>query len=202
MNSFFSNLSKTNSMPRFYTLVCLLVFICNSLSYSQWSYLAPPDPYYGANYLVDYNNELFLATNGDVFKSTNNGSSWINLSNGFISDPGNSNIYIQFAGNNIFVASTIKGVFVSPDNGATWQMDTTGLDPGLWSTQINLLYSDGTTIFTSRDWPSYGLYTKPASPGPWARVYSNSIGTDYNSQVTGITKIGSTLYAATLALGV
>ena len=97
MQSFFSILLKPNGKPWFCSLLVLLVLICNNASFGQWSYVAPPDPYYGANYLVDHNNELFLATNGDVFKSTNNGSSWINLSNGFITDPGNSNIYIQFA---------------------------------------------------------------------------------------------------------
>jgi len=207
MKSFYSTLIKIASRmiyyitSRFYSLVFLLVFVYCSMVLGQWNYVSPPDPYYGANYLVDHNNELFLATNGDVFKSTDNGNSWINLSNGFITDPGNSNIYIEFAGTNIFVASTIKGVFVSPDNGSTWQMDTTGLDPE-WSTQVDLLYSDGTNIFASRAYSTYGFYYKAAVPGPWTRINSNSIGTGYSSQVTGMAKVGNTYYAATRSMGV
>jgi len=207
MKSFFSTLTKSTSCIRyhiayrFYLLHFLIVFVCSSMVFGQWSYVAPPDPYYGANYLVDHNNELFLATNGDIHKSTDNGNSWTNLSNGFITDPGNSNIYIEFAGTNIFVASTIKGVFVSPDNGSSWQMDTTGLDPE-WSTQVDLLYSDGTNIFASRAYSTYGFYYKAAVPGPWIRINSNSIGSGYSSQVTGMTKIGATYYAATRSMGV
>jgi len=177
------------------------VFMFFNSTFAQWGYITPPDPWYGANCLVDDGTELYLATNGDIFKSADNGNNWINLSNGFITDPGNSNIFIEFAGNNIFVASTIKGVYVSPDNGSTWQMDTTGLDPE-WSTQVDLLYSDGTNIFASRAYSTYGFYFKSAIPGPWTRVNSNSIGTGYSSQVTGITKIGATYYAATRSMGV
>jgi photosystem II stability/assembly factor-like uncharacterized protein len=179
----------------------LLVFILYNSIFAQWSYVAPPDPFFGANFLIDQGNELYLATNGDIFKSTDNGNSWINLSNGFVSDPGNSNIFIEFAGNNIFIASTIKGVYVSPDNGSTWQMDTTGLDPE-WTTQVDLLYSDGINIFASRSYSTYGFYSKAATPGPWTRVNSNSIGTGYSSQVTGMTKISTTYYAATRSMGV
>ncbi len=186
-------------MNLFFTF--LAVFFLFNSTFAQWSYVAPPDPWYGANYMVNKGNDLYLATNGDVFKSADNGNSWTNLSNGFISNPGNSNIYIQFAGNNIFVASTIMGVYVSPDNGTTWQMDTTGLDPE-WSTQVDLLYSDGTNVFASRAYSTYGFYFKTAAPGPWTRINSNSIGTGFSSQVTGMTKISTTYYAATQSMGV
>jgi len=186
---------------QYFSLFFLTIFLLTNIALAQWSYVVPPDSYYGANYLISHNSDLYLATNKDVFKSTDDGSSWNNLSNGFITDAGNANHYIQFAGNNIFVGSTLYGVFVSPDNGASWQMDTTGLDPG-WSTQVDVLYSDGTKIFASRAYSTYGFYTKDAAPGPWTRVNSNSIGTGYATQVLGMTKVGDNYYAATQSSGV
>ena len=43
---------------------------------------------------------------------------------------------------------------------------------------------------------------KAAVPGTWTRVNSNSIGTDYNTTVKGLTKINNTLFAATRNNGI
>ena len=190
-------------MKNIYSLILFVItlFLFTNSVFAQWDYIVPPNEFYGANYLINRGTDLYLATNQDVFKSSDGGDSWENLSNGFISDAGNSNIYIQFAGDNIFVASTIKGVFMSPDNGANWQLDTAGIDPE-YSTQVDLLYSDGSKIFASRAYSTYGFYMKDAAPGPWTRVVSGDIGTGYSSEVFGMTKIGDTYYAATRSLGV
>jgi Secretion system C-terminal sorting domain len=187
-------------MQRVY-FTTIFLFTITKFVFAQWDYVTTPDQYYGANFVTSHNNNLYLSSNKDIFRSTDDGNSWTNLTQGFITNAGNSNQFIQFAGNNIFVSSTILGVFVSQDNGVNWQMDTTGLDPE-YNTQVDLLYSDGTNIFASRAWTTYGFYSKPAAPGAWKRVNSNSIGTSYETQVLGMTKIGNTLYASTRSSGV
>jgi Secretion system C-terminal sorting domain len=180
-------------MKQFFTFAVFVLLFLN-VSNAQWMYLTPPDIHYFGNYLISHNGDLYFANNKDIWKTSDGGGSWSNLTNGFITNSGNSNLYIQFAGNNIFVASTLLAVFMSPDNGSTWQIDTVGLEES-YSTTI--MYCDGTTIFVSEAYPTYGLYKKTAAPGPWTRINNNSIGTSFQTQVLGITKIGSDFYACT-----
>jgi len=180
----------------------LLVTIClcaiSSSAIAQWEYVNPPDPYYGVNYVISHDNELYVATNNAVQKTADGGDTWTDLTESFTFNPGNSNRHIQFAGDNIFVSSTLQAVLVSPDNGSTWQLDTTGLES---SYQADLLYVAENRVFGSMGWPTYGLYAKEASPGAWARVNSNSIGSSYHSQVMGMTSVDDVLYAATRLSG-
>jgi len=186
-------------MKRLVIASVLLFLFFSSLINAQWIYVTDPAPFFGSFYVTSHNSELYLASNKDIFKTTDEGNSWINLTQGFVIDLGNANRFIQFAGTNIFVGTTVLGIFVSPDNGSTWQMDTMGLES---VRQVDLLYTDGTNIFAGMWWPTYGLYTKAAAPGPWTRVNSNSIGSSYDTQVFGMTKIGNTFYAATRSSGV
>jgi len=165
---------------------------------AQWVYVTPPEMFYGGNYVINHDGELYFANNEDIWKTSDEGNSWTNLTNGFVTEAGNSNLFIQFAGSNIFVASTLLAVFMSPDNGSSWQLDTVGLEG---SYNASLLYCDGTNIFASMNYPTYGLYMKAASQGAWTRVNSNSIGSSYLTNVMGMTKIGNVLYAATRSSG-
>lgn len=185
-------------MKIFFSLFCILFMWIGTLS-AQWVYVNPPETFYGGNYLLSYNGDLYFANNEDIYKTTDEGNTWVNLTNGFVQSPGNANINIQIAGSNIFVGTFTIGVFMSPDNGSTWQMDTTGLE-GSYNT--HLIYTDGTNIFSSFDYPTYGFYMKTAAPGPWTRINSNLIGSGYGYHVKGMTKINNTLYAATRNNGI
>lgn len=178
-------------------LFTLLLY--SSLISAQWGYVTPPETFFGGNHILSHNGELFFSNNLDIYKTTDNGSSWINLTNGWANAPGNANIMIQIAGNNIFVGSFLLGVFMSPDNGSTWQIDSTGLEG---SFNCHIVYTDGSNVFASFDWPTYGFYMKPAGPGAWTRINSNVIGGGYISTVKGMTKINNILYAATRNSGV
>ena len=182
-------------MKRLITSVFFLI-ISVTTSNAQWGYVTPPEIYYGGNYVVSHDGALYFANNEDIWKTTDEGSNWTNLTNGFVTKAGNSNYTIEFAGNNIFVTSTLLAVFMSPDNGATWQMDTVGLED---SYQSIFIYCDGTNIYGSMNYPTYGFYMKAAAPGPWTRINSNSIGTSFNTVVLGMTKIGNNLFACTRA---
>ncbi len=66
---------------------------------------------------------LFAATDGGVFRSTNNGTSWTPVNTG-ISDL--SVLSLAVHGSNLFVG-TNKGVFLFIDNGTSWTIVNTGL---------------------------------------------------------------------------
>ncbi|MBL1215136.1 MAG: T9SS type A sorting domain-containing protein [Ignavibacteriae bacterium] len=184
---------------KMFTAALFILFFISNLLLAQWTYVTPPETFFGGNYVLSHNSELYFANNKDVYKTTDDGNTWVNLTNGFVTNLGNSNIMIEIAGSNIFVGSTVLGVFMSPDNGSTWQSDTSGLEG---SFNCHIIYSDGTNIFSSFDWPTYGFYMKPASAGSWTRVNSNSIGSGYAATVKGMTKVNNTLYAATRNSGV
>ena len=185
-------------MKSLITVILFSFFFAVSIN-AQWMYVTPPEIYYGGNYVVSHDGDLYFANNEDIWKTTDEGNNWTNLTNGFVQSAGNANIVIQFAGNNIFVGTFTIGIFMSPDMGATWQIDTTGLEG---SYNCHIIFTDGTNIFSSFDYPTYGFYMKAAAPGAWTRVNSNSIGSGYNTNVKGMTKINNTLYAATRNSGI
>lgn len=181
----------------------IICFIISAVSLNaQWSVLSIVSQNYPSNFIVVQNGELFVTTNDGVYKSSDNGQTWTEITNNFIVDAANANRYIEFAGSNIYVGTTIKGIYSSSDNGATWQFDTTGLGSFNFGPEISLLYTDGTTVFSSLNWPDYAFYRKTVGAAQWERVVSGSIGTNQNTEVLGLTKIGSELYAATPVNGI
>jgi hypothetical protein len=85
-------------------------------------------------------------------------------------------------------------VVSSPDSGATWILDTSGLGGGEPST----IYFDQASdrVFVSKGYPSYGLYYKDADDADWTRVSSGTIGTNSGTQVIYLTTKGSKMLAA------
>ncbi|MGE5499863.1 MAG: T9SS type A sorting domain-containing protein [Syntrophothermus sp.] len=95
---------------------------------AQW--VQTDGPYGGnINVIAAYGNSLYAATSGDFYLSTNNGSSWNNISAGI---PPANNIYkVEFfpngkGGVNTFIASW-KGIFMSTDNGKSWSKADSGM---------------------------------------------------------------------------
>ena len=180
-------------------LMLLIVMLTASPLFSQWEPVNETSKYYYSYVIKSNGGELFVGEGDNVYKSTDEGNTWINLTNNFIINAANSNTFIEFAGDNIFVGTSYEGVYMSPDKGATWQYDKEGLEN---VRQVDMLYSDGTKIFSSMGWPTYGLYQKSAVPGQWMRVNSNDIGTTAGTQVTGLTKMDNLYYACTRSSGV
>ncbi|HEY1872371.1 MAG TPA: hypothetical protein VGG71_15010, partial [Chitinophagaceae bacterium] len=106
-----------------------LFIIIPLLSYNecinaQWVKTAGPQ---GMNVNVFYQrgNTLFAGTSPKgVFKSLDNGVSWI-AANNRIAD---KNVFSFIANNNFLFAGTDSGVFRSPDNGVTWQAVNSGIE--------------------------------------------------------------------------
>jgi hypothetical protein len=94
---------------------------------------------------------LFASTEGGVFLSTNNGTSWIAASTGL------TNTYIHniaVSGTNLF-AGTEGGVFLSTNNGTSW----TDVSVGLTNTIIWTLAVSGTNLFAGTN--GNGVWRRP-----------------------------------------
>ncbi len=145
------------------------------------------------------NRAFYTAWHGDMFKSTNNGSTWSYSENGL----GNSYIFpngIAFNPenyNNIYLASwksDIAGVMKSYDSGSNWQ------GAGLYGKIIYTVAvpkgsSDTVLAGTFQD----GLYRSTNSGGNWSQ---SSVGI-VNTQVTGVVLTDpSTIYSSTHGSGI
>ena len=68
-------------------------------------------------------SNIFAGTDGGVYLSTNNGTSWTAENTGL----GNQSVSsLAMSGSNIF-AGTYGGVFLSTNNGTSWTVDTAGM---------------------------------------------------------------------------
>ncbi len=90
---------------------------------------------------------LFAGTTGEgIFRSDNNGVSWIEVDNGLT----NLNTYgLASIGTNLFAGAfqfpgdSTGGVYISTNNGTNWRAVNTGLTNHM----INILYADGSNLF-------------------------------------------------------
>jgi photosystem II stability/assembly factor-like uncharacterized protein len=139
---------------------------------------------------------------GGIFSSSNNGSSWVQSSNGLpIYNLGGTTNYApvraltlgSVAGGrmNIYAGST-SGVFVSTNDGTSWNPRSSGLS----DTSITSVIDDGANLFAG----TYGgnVYRSTDTGASWVPITGNLSGTPINqltvsSQVTG----GLNLLAAT-----
>ena len=189
-------------MNKLITMFTFLLIYVGSIN-AQWNVLSTVSQNYPSNFIVNHNGDLYATTNDGVYKSTNDGNNWTEITNSFIVDASNANRYIEFAGSNIYIGTTRQGVYMSPDNGVTWQFDTTGLGSFGSGPEIDLLYSEGTNVFTSfNGFSSSGFFRKTAGTGAWSKVVSGSLGTSFGTEVLGLTKIGAELFAATPSEGI
>ncbi|MBV9961639.1 MAG: T9SS type A sorting domain-containing protein [Parafilimonas sp.] len=99
----------------FFTVIVIVLFV--ECSNAQWKKTSGP-PGMSVNVFYQRGSTLFAGTSPNgVFKSVNNGVSWIAVNNG-IAD---KNVFALTASTKFLFAGTDSGVFRSPDNGITWQ---------------------------------------------------------------------------------
>jgi photosystem II stability/assembly factor-like uncharacterized protein len=88
-----------------------------------------------------FDNALFIGTTGNIYKSSDNGSTWIEVNSGI---PVNARITSMAASENaIFAGSTSNGVFITTNGGASW----IEINSGLTNTHISQLVAMGTKLF-------------------------------------------------------
>jgi len=101
---------------------------------------------------------LYAGTYWDgFFISTDYGESWVNSANNLPVAPDNTIYGIAFDDSNIFVGFNSGGVYISQDNGASWQ----GINSGLGSTSIHSLEVSGPNLVAGT-WGN-GIWLRPLS---------------------------------------
>lgn len=111
------NLPK-NALKAFYVLLIACIFLPDSLKAQQWLQTRGP----GGGDVIDMiekNGSILVATGSGVFRSTDNGETWI-ASNTGLPPQGGATEYLAATTNNIYVTSFSGDLFRSADNGISW----------------------------------------------------------------------------------
>ena len=159
------------------TVICICITINSSRA--QWVTHGPGSIYTEVFALAISDTNLFAGTNGGVFLSTDNGTSWNNA--------GLTSIVSALAvsGNTLFAGLYTGGVYYSNDNGTSWNADTNGLA----NLFVRALAISGPTRFAG----TFGGGVFRADVGPW--VSSNNGMT--NTQVYSFAFSTSNFFAGT-----
>ena len=120
----------------------------------------------GANHGI-YPDTMYV---GGAFRSTDNGSTWIQINNGFVSGTIYSidvNSFIV-VGESLF-AGTSNGVFVSQNNGNSWTSVSSGLDSNIYSRNVRALLVRGSKLIAGT---ANGIFVSSNKGENWVRTDS------------------------------
>ena len=124
-------------------------------------------------------NYLFAGSDGGVFLSTDNGTSWIETSNGIT----NTNIQaLAIKNDTLFAGTKGAGVFRSIDNGTSWTSTT------LNNTYLNTLLIKDQSLFAGT---STGLYLSTDNGDSWNPVNNGLADTN----IMALAYIGDNIFA-------
>jgi hypothetical protein len=116
----------------------------------NWTYTALSD-FHVSSILVCGAN-LFAATNGGVFLSTDNGVNWFASNNGLLDLSAN---ILAASGINLFVGTTGGGIFISSINGGNWTTLNNGLTNwyirALTVSESNTFIANSNGVFLSKN---------------------------------------------------
>jgi ligand-binding sensor domain-containing protein len=131
-----------NSGDEIYAGVVMALFRSADMGYS-WSLSLSLYPTSVISSAIDASGHIFLGTDGSaIFRSTDNGASWINLDSG-LTDVNVKSIAFG-PGGEVYAGTSVSGVFRSTDNGLYW----TPMNNGLTNTSIlSLAVTTGGTVF-------------------------------------------------------
>jgi photosystem II stability/assembly factor-like uncharacterized protein len=123
--------------------------------------------------------EIGPSSDAGIFKSVNGGETWFPVDNGLESMSVNA-LLIDKANNDVILAATPIGIYLSQDGGANWQlMPTTSGVSGLTQINESIYAAVGVTILKSSD-----------GGKNWGTVYTNPSG----QEIFSITSAGNMLY--------
>ena len=184
MNEFFTYF---NNYIKAKTFFLSLLLISNYTFAQTWQ--QTNGPYGGAiNCIAISGMNLFAGTNSNgVFISTNNGTSWNSVNNGFTDIEVFS---LEVSGTNLY-AGTYGNVFLSTNNGTSWTSVNNGLTNGI----VSSLLVSGTNLYAGT---GGGVFLSTNNGTSWTSV--NKGLTD--STVGSLAVSGTNLYAGTYGGGV
>ncbi len=175
-------------MKKTILLIFVLIYFINSAN-AQWQACGPGS----CLVCISLNGATIIAgsCNEGVYKSTNNGDSWINVSNGLPGIGGGNYARVTAIAkkeNNIFVGTDGVGIFMSSDSGANWY----AVNNGITDLNITSLAVHDSIIFAGTDYGG-GIFSSADNGAHWAAV-NNGLSNPY---VSSLAVKGSSIYAGT-----
>jgi hypothetical protein len=144
------------------------------------------------------NGNLYAGTNGGgrfltgVYVSTNNGLNW-NLTDTGERSGKRFVLALTASGGNLF-ESTLSGMFLSSDEGATWTAIESGLpDPSLYQSRIYALAANGQNIYAGTE--GSGIYFSTNNGTTWSAL--PDIGLSNSSIISSLLINNGNLYTGT-----
>lgn len=106
------------------------------------------------------NNYIFAGTSSErVYRTSNNGVSWENVSNGLPQNAFDAIYSIKAISNNVLIAGTGTGIFASSNNGINWSNFNQGIEAGA-QMRSDGLFKFGSYLFAGM---TSGIYRRPLS---------------------------------------
>ncbi len=166
-------------------LLTALFFVVNQIN-AQWvktSYIAQ-----GSVESIAVNGDTILvgSQSGGIYRSTDNGATWVEANNGLPSNTAEVSA-IANEGANFYAAIKFYGVYVSTDNGSSWNAALNGLPNSPYITSIAV---SGNKLFLGT---LDGLYYSSDGGANWSTAHTGLTDTDIRS--LGI--IGQNIFAGT-----
>jgi photosystem II stability/assembly factor-like uncharacterized protein len=142
-----------------FILTILLLSLSTNFQFAQWNQLSSAPNVYIRD-IFSSDGELYLSTAGTgVYKSTDDGSSWIQINNGLISQQA-LDIYQLMNYNGSLYAATTDGIYKSSDDGNDWVKKSNGITIG-----PGALYEFASSIFE---------YNGMLLTGAWNGIYRST----------------------------
>ena len=125
----------------------MIIFLLSPIDLeAQWKQLPVGSPGGGLWGVAVAGSNVFAGTAGGIFKSTNNGETWTNVSNIYT-------LCFAVKGSEIFAGTEVNGVIVSSDNGETWIQRDSALTTTIEALAIkdSIIFAAGGGMFRSTD---------------------------------------------------
>jgi len=141
------------------------------------------------NAFIASNGVLFLGTDTGIYLSKDEARSWQPASGAY--GPTTRVVALATAGSRVFVGTDHKGLFISPDGGATWIAER-----ALPSEKVRCLLVSDSQVYVGTD--AHGVYASNEFGGQWTSL---AAGLPAHAQVFSLAAVRKTIFAALYRLG-